>query len=276
DASAHTWPTPSSVSPAVIGGVRRSSPASDSPPSPTAASARHAPASATSERVCARTARAMTTSGGTRSTRPRVGARGGGGRPGATAARHRTRRATEPGRGRPAQRTRARSPLAELVPACRARNVHRTSSVRRYELAGWPEVGLARRGRAGGCAAGRRVRGAAGAVERAPAAELVPVCRARSVHRTSSVRGYELVGWLPGVLARGGGGAGGVTSRGGASWRVAPGVALVGRAVVAERCVLPSSYRSAELVACTVRARHRGTSWWWVLGGGPTAGGGHV
>ena len=42
-------------------------------------------------------------------------------------------------------------------------------------------------------AAGRHVRGAAGAVERAPAAELVPVCRARSVHRTSSARTYELV-----------------------------------------------------------------------------------
>src|SRR5690606_37987651 len=84
-------------------------------------------------------------------------------------------------------------PGSELVPGCRTRTVHAPSSARRYEFAGdargWgvgPSPHAAPRA--------PRPRAPAPPRPRAPGSELVPAYRTRTVHATSSVTSYELVG----------------------------------------------------------------------------------
>src|SRR5690606_26183589 len=105
----------------------------------------------------------------------------------------------------------------ELVPPCRTRSVHRTSSVRAYELAGWGWGGAGAGGTGG---TGRTSRTPVTAPARAR--ELVAACPARSVHRTSWARAYELAGWGGGLVGerlgqpvgRGGAGEGGAGAGG--------------------------------------------------------------
>src|SRR5690606_15867522 len=95
--------------------------------------------------------------------------------------------------------------VGQLVPGCRARTVHGTSRARRYELA----RDVRRLGRGGGPVRSRTPLAhphlaAAPAPAPAPAprpraaphsvlaSNLVPGCRTRSVHRTSSAPRYEL------------------------------------------------------------------------------------
>src|SRR5690606_8150199 len=91
-------------------------------------------------------------------------------------------------------------------------------------------------------------------------AELVRRCRARSVHRTSWVRGYE-VAW--GRAPAGAGGearAPGVERPTSGTQPAAELVCPVSNVPPPGRSQPASSYVRAELVACTVRAGYGGTS----------------
>src|SRR5690606_39197528 len=93
--------------------------------------------------------------------------------------------------------------------------------------------------------------------------QLVPGCRARTVHGTSRARRYELARDVR-RLGRGGGPAGYRSVLAPLSRtrtlppRPRPHPAPAPPPIPSSRA---NSYLGAELVACTVRARHPGTSW---------------
>lgn len=147
-------------------------------------------------------------------------------------------------------------PPGELVRPRPTRTVHRTRSVRGYELV---TVGSGEGDRAGRAPARGAGRGSAALAQPAPG-ELVQRRPARTVHCTSSVRGYEFVGVGGGEGGRAGGGrwpGDAPAGRAGPGWGTrAPGT---GQAP-APQPRLANSYSRAQLVRCTVRARYGATS----------------
>src|SRR5690606_7401921 len=140
--------------------------------------------------------------------------------------------------GRPATATQPPHIPRQLVPPCPARTVHRTSSAPRYESAredgmgGGAGAGCGR-GRGGKVRARARRQGAGaregcenGPVTGRPATatqppyirrQLVPLCPARTVHRTSSAPRYELADAPGGGYAKCAGRVASLVSRSSAS-----------------------------------------------------------
>src|SRR5690606_19250446 len=144
-------------------------------------------------------------------------------------------------------------PPGELVRPRPTRTVHRTRSVRGYELVTVGSGEGDRAGRAPARGAGR------GSLAQPAPGELVQRRPPRTVHCTSSVRGYEFVGVGGGEGVRAGGRWPGDARAGrdGPGWGTrAPGA---GQGSAPEPR-LANSYNRAQLVRCTVRARYGATS----------------